>query len=112
MCSRTLVAGKLQISSNGGIQARWAKDGTELFYVEGDTLMSVSVSTQNGFEAGSPKPLFRYAGFGVQAATSFDVSADGQRFLVIESVGEDSEKPQAIHVVENWYEEFRDREQE
>ena len=104
-------AGKLQISSNGGIQARWAKDGKELFYVEGDTLMSVSVSTQNGLEAGSPKPLFRHAGFGVQAATSFDVSADGQRFLVIESVGEASEEPQAIHVIENWYEEFRGREQ-
>ena len=105
-------AGKLQISPQGGIQARWAKDGTELFYVEGDTLMAVSVSTQNGFEAGSPKPLFRHAGFGVQAATSFDVSTDGQRFLVIESVGEEAEEQQAIHVVENWYEEFRNREQD
>ena len=105
-------AGKLQISPRGGVQVRWAKDGTELFYVEGDTLMSVSISTRNGFEAGSPKPLFRYAGFGVQAATSFDVSADGQRFLLIESVGEAAEEQQAIHVIENWYEEFRDREQD
>ena len=105
-------ASKLQISPKGGIQARWAKDGTELFYVQGDTLMSVSVSTQNGFEAGSPKPLFRYSGFGVQATTNFDVSADGQRFLVVESLDEEAQKQQSIHVVENWYEEFRDREQD
>ena len=105
-------AGKLQISPQGGIQARWAKDGTELFYVEGDMLMAVSVSTQNGFEAGSPKPVFRYSGFGVQSATSFDISTDGQRFLVIESVGEEAEEQQSIHVVENWYEEFRNREQD
>ena len=105
-------AGKLQISPSGGIQARWAKDGTELFYVEGDTLMAVSVSTENGFRAGSPRPLFRHGGFGVQPATNFDVSADGQRFLVVESVGEAAEEQQAIHVIENWFEEFRDREQD
>ncbi len=105
-------AGKLRISPSGGVQARWAKTGTELFYVEGETLMAVSVSTENGFQAGSPRPLFRHAGFGTRPATNFDVSADGQRFLVVESLGEEAEDQQAIHVVQNWYEEFRDREQD
>ena len=105
-------AGKLRISPSGGVQARWAKTGTELFYVEGETLMAVSVSTENGFQAGSPRPLFRHAGFGARRATNFDVSADGQRFLVVESLGEEAEDQQAIHVVQNWYEEFRDREQD
>ncbi len=105
-------AGKLRISPSGGVQARWAKTGTELFYVEGETLMAVSVSTENGFQAGSPRPLFRHAGFGTRPATNFDVSADGQRFLVVESLGEEAEGQQAIHVVQNWYEEFRDREQD
>jgi len=56
--------GKWQVSANGGNFKRWSKDGGELFYVEGETLMSVAVSTTEGFAAGSVKPLFEYPGLG------------------------------------------------
>ncbi len=39
---------------------------------------------------------------------SYDVSADG-RFVLVDTVESEEAKPPSIHVVENWYEEFRDR---
>ena len=106
--------GKWQVSANGGNSQRWSKDGGELFYVEGETLMSVPVSTMDGFSAGSAKPLFEHPGLGGGISSTYDVSADGQRFVVVEDVeSEEGEqaKPPSIHIVENWFEEFKDREQ-
>ena len=65
--------------------------------------------------AGSPTELFEHPGlrnsFNIP---NYDVSLDGQRFILPEPVGyEETEAPQVtIRVVENWYEEFRDREQD
>ena len=76
--------------------------------------MSVAISTTEGFWAGSAKPLFEHPGLRGSSST-FDVSADGQRFVVVESLeNEEGEaaKPPSIHVVQNWYEEFRNREQD
>ena len=107
--------GKWQVSANGGNFHRWSKDGRELFYVEGETLMSVAVSTTDGFSAGSAKPLFARPGLAVGASSTFDVSPDGQRFVVVEDVESEEgkeAKPPSIHVVENWFEEFKDRAQD
>ena len=107
--------GKWQISANGGSSQRWSKDGKELFYVEGETLMAVAVSMAEGFSAGSVKALFEHPGLGGGLSSTYDVSADGQRFVVVEDVGsEEGEeaKPPSIHVVQNWFEEFKDREQD
>ena len=41
----------------------------------------------------------------------YDVTPDGQRYVVVETLG-DADTGQAIHVVMNWFEEFRDREQD
>ena len=83
-----------------------SRDGKELFYVEDDTLMTVSVTTGPRFSVGSPKPLFKdsnlrrnFVGHG------YDVSRDGRRFVLAESI----HSPRAIRVVQNWYAEFRDR---
>ena len=44
---------------------------------------------------------------------AYDVSADGQRFVLIEPVGyEDEPEERAIHIIQNWFEEFHDREQD
>ena len=42
----------------------------------------------------------------------YDAASDGQRFLLVDTVRGGEEGPAAIHIVQNWYEEFRDREQE
>ena len=99
------------MSANGGQQARWRSDGRELYYVEGDTLMAVSVSTESVFTLGQPQPLFEAPGLaltGGGGSGGYDVSADGERFLTIAPVEGDDAAPPTIRIVENWYEEFRD----
>ena len=84
--------------------------------------MAVAVSLADGFSAGSVKPLFEHTGLGFVhtglgggTSSTLDVSADGQRFVVVEDLeneeGEEA-KPPSIHIVENWFEEFKDREQD
>ena len=102
--------GPQQVSSNGGGQARWARDGKELFYVAADgrmTAVPVRVdSTEKAFDAGTPVPLFpaRLAtGANVPPSVGtrpqYDVTSDG-RFLMNVSVDGAAAPP--ITVVLNW----------
>jgi eukaryotic-like serine/threonine-protein kinase len=96
-------AGKWQISTAGGLQPIWNRDGKELFYLARDgKLMAVDVNTTAPtFQAGIPKPLFQ-----TQLDTTYRgrnfyvVSPDGQRFLMLVPAGEAKSKP--ITVVVNW----------
>ncbi len=101
--------GRRQVSENGGCQPRWNADGRELFYVEGETLMAVRITTPPEIEVGRVERLFSDPNLR-SVIWSYDVSADG-RFVTVEDVSVESEsQPDAsIHVIENWYEEFRDR---
>lgn len=98
---------KITVSSNGGVQPRWSRDGKELFYVEGSSLMAVAVSTVPSFSLGPAKRLFEHPSFTAAPVPQYDVSADGERFVVAEPVGETS-----IRIVQNWFAEFKDREQD
>ncbi len=97
---------KWPVSRNGGDDPRWSKDGKELFYVEGTTLVSVAVVTDPAFSAGEATHLFSALSLQVGGYPNYDVSSDGRRFLLVENV---EVEPLRIHVVENWYEAFRDR---
>jgi hypothetical protein len=81
-----------QISTTGGAMPRWRADGQELFYVALDNkLMAVPVKTGDVFEAGAPMPLFETHIRTEPHFTQYDVSADGQRFLIntmVETVAE------------------------
>ena len=107
-------AGKWPVSVNGGSQLRWRSDGKEFYHVEGQAvLMAVSVSTEGVFTLGQPQQLFESSDLielGGGVSPTYDVSADGQRFVTVAPVGGDEAAPPKIRVVENWYEEFRDRE--
>ena len=107
-------SGKWQVSVNGGMHPGWRHDGGELFYVEESTLMAVSVSTDQGFILGQPQRLFESEDLvaNVFGRKPYDVSADGKRFLTIAPAEDENTAPPVIRVVENWYEEFRDREQD
>ena len=77
--------------------------------------MAVSVSTEGEFSASSPTELFEHPGLRrVLDYPNYDVSLDGQRFILAEPVGYDAtEDPQAtIRVVQNWFTEFKDRQQD
>ena len=89
--------GRWQISSEGGSSPRWRRDGKEIFYVSPDQkLMAVDVRTGSSVESGVPVPLFaaRFV-----YTTSYDVSADGQRFLVN---AEAAEEQSPLTLVTNW----------
>ncbi len=106
---------KVTVSSGDGSQLRWSRDGKELFYVQGEKLMVVAVSTEGEFSAGLPTELFEHPGLrGGLNNPNYDVSLDGQRFILAEPVGyEETEAPQpTIRVVENWFTEFEDRQQD
>lgn len=96
---------KRRISNNGGRQPRWSHDGKEIFYVEGDMLVSVQVSTSPAFELGDRTALFRSDAFARSFFPQYDVTRDGKRFVLNEPVpGEDM---RVIHVLLNWFEKFR-----
>ena len=94
--------GKWQISSGGGAQPRWRKDGKELFFVSMDRkLMAVDIQAGTGAAAGAPHILFPLTTRMV-ARESYDVAPDGQRFLISSAVSsENSDAP--ITVVLNWW---------
>ena len=94
---------KLQISTEGGSAPTWANNGREFFYLNGDKMMSVEITTSPTFSAGRPRLLFegRFENFG-------GVSPDGQRFLMIQSV-EPEQPATQINVVLNWFEELKRR---
>lgn len=94
---------KWRISASGGAQPRWRRDGKELFYLSLDrNVVAVEVKENEGeFVVGAPQIFFKapistpYFPFGMD----YDVSADGQRFLISAST-EEAKPP--ISVVFNW----------
>ena len=97
------AGGLHQVSKDGGQDARWSGNGKELFYLAPDGyLMSVGVNAAGGaFQAGAPQRLFKSptASFG-----SWDVSADGKRFLIAAPPASGVAASPQFHVVVNWTE--------
>jgi serine/threonine protein kinase/Tol biopolymer transport system component len=84
--------GRIQISNQGGAQARWRADGKELFYISADKkLMAVSIDTSHGkLVAGVPHALFQTRIIAPRIVLfQYAVSPDGKRFLInsLPSVG-------------------------
>ena len=102
--------GHWTISSGGGTRPVWARSGKELFYLDGANAMTaVSVNTAPTFAAGPPTKLFNGRYFSDLLSGGYDVSPDGQRFLMIEdraSGGEPSTLPSVV-VILNWAEELK-----
>ncbi|HMD33760.1 MAG TPA: hypothetical protein VKH42_02275, partial [Vicinamibacterales bacterium] len=106
--------GHWQISSAGGMRAAWARSGRELFFTDlTDTLMSVAVQTSGpGFSFGNPVKVFDAKYAMPTAFRSYDLTADGKRFLMLKQGDENDKKtstPPGLIVVENWFEELKAR---
>jgi eukaryotic-like serine/threonine-protein kinase len=102
--------GHWTISPSGGTQPVWARSGKELFYLDAtNAVTAVPIHTTPTFGAGTPTRLFdrRYYAYPLQRA--YDVSPDGQRFLMITHTasGAQSPAPASIVVVLNWVEELK-----
>jgi hypothetical protein len=106
-------SGRWQISTAGGTRPAWARNGRELFYLDAsNTLTAVPVQTSGStFSAGKPAKVFdaRYAQ--PYPSRSYDVSPDGQRFLMIKDStdGDSNATPASMVIVEHWIEELKQR---
>jgi serine/threonine-protein kinase len=100
--------GKTQISTEGGTQPMWARNGRELFYRNGDKMMVTAVETNPVFAASKPKLLFEahYETYFNPFERDYDVSPDGQKFLMIKGSEQESAATQ-LNVVLNWSDELR-----
>ena len=95
---------KWQVSRGGGEEPRWRRDGKELYYLAPDgRLMAAEVKTGTGFEAGFPSGLFvTHTRQPISAMDffSYDVTPDGQKFLVNTKVDTSNSAP--LSVILNW----------
>ncbi|MGD8921871.1 MAG: hypothetical protein PVH24_01385, partial [Candidatus Zixiibacteriota bacterium] len=103
------TGGKWQVSSAGGFAPKWRADGKELyFYAEGWDMMAVSVNTQPSFEVGIPVKLFnRTINSNGINRYRYDVSADGQKFLLNVRTSEADEG--TFIITQNWDAELNSR---
>jgi len=92
--------GKWQISTAGGGEPQWGPDGKELYYLAQSRMMKVDVRTGASFEAGIPEPAFGVSLRPITTGNRFLVSPDGQRFLLLSSLLQDSTPPTTV--VLNW----------
>ncbi len=97
--------GKWLVSTDGGNTPVWSRNGRELFYRNGDKMMVVEIKAGNRFSAGSPRTLFEGKFHEWRRHRSFDVTPDGQRFIMVK-VPPESE-PRHLVVILNWFDELQ-----
>ncbi len=101
---RTYPEGEVRgVSLEGGEEPQWSRDGRELFYHQGDRLLSVKVTTEPELDVSVPQELFEmpFAQGGGLGGTYYDVSPDGERFLVVSD-----RSTTEFTVILNWFEEL------
>lgn len=97
-----------QISNDGGTEPVWAPSGRELFFRHGEKMMVVDVTAAPAFSTSRPRVLFevRYeVSCLVPGMRFYDVSPDGQRFLMVK--GDTQAAPRQLRLVVNWFEELK-----
>jgi hypothetical protein len=109
---------RYQVSSDGGMSPIWRADGRELFYVRrmivtpGQELvdvrmMAVRVTTRPALTIGKPVALFEGRYQTNDPARGYDVTADGQRFLLIQGRDRPADVIAQMFVVQNWDQELK-----
>jgi serine/threonine-protein kinase len=93
-----------QVSTHGGTHPKWNRNGKELFYRFENKMIAVDVSTSPDLTLSEPHVLFeqRYA-FGGLTIPNYDVSPDGQQFIMIK----DDSASGRVNIVLNWTEELK-----
>jgi len=100
--------GKWQVSTEHGVFPVWSPDGTRLYFVGPQvSLFAVEIITEPRVMLGNPELVVRGPELGIDPYVGFTFTNDGQRLVVVQS-GKGSGAP-AIGVIENWFEEFKDR---
>jgi hypothetical protein len=115
---RITYAHRVQVSIDGGSEPIWRRDGREIYYLkngsEGGTLkvrvMAVPVTTTPAFSAGTPRMLFE-GPFRMDGGSfrNYDVTPDGQRFVMVREVEQPPARVSQVVLVQNWIEELKAR---
>jgi hypothetical protein len=95
-----------QVSTNGGVDPVWSRNGKELFFRSGNSMMVVAV-TSEPFSVGRPEFLMKadFAARGNSGLAGYDVDGDGQRFIMVRARA--GERGANVNIVLNWIEELR-----
>jgi len=100
--------GKQQVSTEGGNSPVWARSGRELFYLDGEKMMAVSVRAGPEPVVGRPVLLFAGGYDYVGQVANFDVTPDGDAFVMVR--GDEGRNPwMQLNVMVNWFEELERR---
>jgi dipeptidyl aminopeptidase/acylaminoacyl peptidase len=101
---------RIHISTNGGTDPLWRRDGRQLYYRLGDQMLVVDITYSPSLKASKPRVLWRgnyLAGAGSSCgmagptSANYDVTPDGERFLMIEDASSTAES-ERLRVVSNW----------
>jgi eukaryotic-like serine/threonine-protein kinase len=107
--------GRWQVSKKGGDSPLWSPVGRELFFRDGDAVIAVSYKTEPSFSPGTPEILFRrkYVAAdltpGQSGLSTWDVSRNGNRFLMMKELDSAGEGPRRINIILNWFEELKQK---
>jgi len=97
---------RILVSTDGGMEPLWSADGRELFYRNGDHIMTAAVTTQSTFRVGKPTRLFDKRTWTLATDRNFDVTSDGRRFLMIVE-SEQVAAANHFNIVLNWFDELK-----
>jgi hypothetical protein len=103
--------GRTQVSKNGGNSPLWSPDGKELFYRNENEVISASVETTPTFKIVNSKVLFKDSYFYRPSVVGslWDISPDGNRFIMLKIDMAQSQVPTQFNVVLNWFEELKEK---
>jgi len=95
---------KWPVSTDGGASPVWRRDGHELYFRSGDSMMAARIETHPEFSIGQPQQLFRlFKGWSPGRFSPYDVAPDG-RFLMIRN---EPQNISQLNLVLNWFEELK-----
>jgi len=99
---------KQQVSTEGGSEPLWARNSRQLFYRRLDQVWVVDVWTDGGLSTGKPRILFEKPGYNRSyPIRSYDLSLDGQRFLMVRFENRKPTPVTEMILIQNWFEELK-----
>ncbi len=100
---------RIRVSKNGGGEPRWARDSRTLYYREAGKIFKASIVTEPSLDVATVNTLPIADVYDSSAAghQHYDLSVDGTEFLMVKHGQRFS--PTSVHIIENWYEEFKER---
>jgi serine/threonine-protein kinase len=103
--------GKWPVSNGVGSQPLWARNGKELFFIDASgALMSVAVEGQSHPVFGTAAKVLNKSyvwSIPTFAGRQYDISPDGQRFLMFKGRSNESSTVGSVTIVQNWFEELK-----